>query len=326
MTERSAVAGKMRGRHSRRARLSLATAGVLAIVALANLCLGNQARAGEMIDFGDGTPPYKLFLPSKSAGPSTALVVMLHGCEQDATTIATGTKWNALAENHGFYVLYANQERGRNMLNCWNWFLPGNQQAGRGEPAVIMAAIDRAQSQFPIDRRKVYVAGMSAGGAMAAILLSCYPDRFAAGAISAGLPYGMVEGVGEAFRLMANGPAEGTRVQAACDPGKFHGGVIVVQGMSDQIVNPKNADRLLADFVPANATKWQTTDMPAIGQSLGYHLTNVVAAGRLVAQRLLVERADHAWIGGTAGMPYCDPHGPNATEMIWSFFSSLSWS
>lgn len=298
-----------------------------ALVAL-GLCAGASAGSGaaETIDLGRGTPPYRLFIPSRhaaAAGGSAALVVMLHGCNQDAAAVASGTKWNAVAEDKGFFVLYANQAQGRNPLNCWNWFLPGNQRAGAGEPAEIIAAIDEVETRFPIDKRKVFVAGLSAGGAMAAILLSCYPERFAAGAISSGLPYGIVNGAWEALTVMAHGPGE-RRLTSPCDPHSFRGGIFVVQGSEDRVVNPRNAERVLRDFVPASATDWQTTQVPANASSLGYQVTRISDRGRLVAERVLVEKADHAWMGGTAGIPYCDARGPAATAMIWAFFATVA--
>jgi poly(hydroxyalkanoate) depolymerase family esterase len=302
----------------------MATIRIILAVTMVGLCAGAQAQAGETVDLHRGTPSYQLFVPTAAAPGGGALVVMLHGCNQDATSVATGTNWNALAEGKGFFVLYANQQRGRNGLNCWNWFTPENQKAGSGEPAEIMASVDEVLSHYPIDRRRVYLAGMSAGGAMAAILLSCYPNRFAAGAINSGLPYGIVDGMWDAFTVMGSGPGHRTRRQAACDPQAFHGGVMVVQGLADSVVNPGNAGRVLADFVPSDATQQQTVDVPPAAGSLGYHLTTISSAGRLVAQQLLVEKADHAWVGGAAGVPYCDPRGPNTTAMIWSFFAAVT--
>jgi poly(hydroxyalkanoate) depolymerase family esterase len=292
-------------------------------ILLLGLGCAAEARAGETVELGGDAPAYRLFVPSRPAGGAAPLLVMLHGCNQDAASIAAGTRWNLLAEEKGFFVLYANQPASRNPMKCWNWFLPADQKVGGREPAEIIAAIDRVETHYPIDRRRVYVAGMSAGGAMAAILMSCYPARFAAGAISSGLPYGVADNTMEAFSVMAQGSGKRAH-NPSCDPHAFHGGVMVVQGLSDDVVNPANADRVLTDFLPSQATQWQTTDVPATGQSLAYHLTTVSADGRLVAERLLVEHADHAWMGGAAGMPYCDPHGPKTTEMIWSFFSGLS--
>ncbi len=286
------------------------------------LCTGVAAQAAETVDLTRVAPGYRLFIPTH-LHKNPALVVMLHGCNQDAAMVANGTNWNAVAEEQGFLVLYANQPRERNPLNCWNWFLPENQGAGGNEPTEIMVAIEHVQSRYATDRHKLYVAGMSAGGAMAAILLSCYPDRFAGGAIYSGLPYGIVKGVWDAFTVMAQGPGDRERIQTACNPRAFHGGLIVVQGTADTVVNPRNAERLLKDFLPAEGTQSRTTDVPAEGQSLGYHLTTIAASGRLRAERLLVEHADHAWMGGVAGVPYCDPRGPNTTAMIWSFFSQI---
>jgi poly(hydroxyalkanoate) depolymerase family esterase len=241
------------------------------------------SAAGPML------PPDKIFVPSHVHGPAP-LVVVLHGCEQDADGIAASSRWNELAERGGFLVLYPNQQWGLNPYNCWNWFLPANQIPGFGEPAAIFYAIAAAKAAYPIDARRVYVAGLSAGGATAATMLSCYPETFAAGAIHSGVAYGLASDAGSALAVMKDGPKDRARL-GVCDPGAFRGGVFVIHGSSDPVINPLNADRAAAEFTKAEV------------------------------REVLVPGLGHAWSGGAPDLPASDPRGPDATGMIWSFFS-----
>jgi len=216
---------------------------------------------------------------------------VLHGCEQDADAIAASARWNDLAEKEGFLVLYPNQQWGRNPYNCWNWFLPVNQTAVAGEPAEIAAAVTAAKLLYPVDPDRVYVAGLSAGAATAAALLSCYPDVFAAGGIHSGVSYGLAATPADALDVMKNGPGS-RKTQGLCDPGSYKGSVFVIHGSSDPVIAPSNADRVAADFSGARV------------------------------RELIVPGLGHAWSGGAPGLPASDPNGPDATGLMWSFFSA----
>lgn len=271
-----------------------------ASAALASLLLASGATAPV------GTPPEsgfrsfpaaglvlpadKIFVPSRPSAPAP-LVVVLHGCEQDADAIAASSRWNDLAEKEGFLVLYPNQQWGRNPYNCWNWFLPVNQTAVAGEPAEIAAAVAAAKLLYPVDPDRVYVAGISAGAATAVTLLSCYPDLFAAGGIHSGVSYGLAATPADALDVMKNGP--GSRAnRGLCDPGAYKGGVFVIHGSSDPVIAPSNADRVAADFSGARV------------------------------REMIVPGLGHAWSGGAPGLPASDPNGPDATGLMWSFFSA----
>lgn len=235
-------------------------------------------------------PADKIFVPSRLRAPAP-LVVVLHGCEQDADAIAASSRWNELAEKEGFLVLYPNQQWGRNPYNCWNWFLAVNQTAAAGEPAEIAGAVAAAKLVYPVDPDRVYVAGISAGAATAATMLSCYPDMFAAGGIHSGVSYGLAATPGEALDVMKNGPGS-RKNRGLCDPGSYKGSVFVIHGSSDPVIVPSNADRVAADFSGARASE---TIVPGLG---------------------------HAWSGGAPGLPASDPDGPDATALMWSFFSA----
>lgn len=263
-------------------------------------------------------PPYKIYVPPHLGAPA-ALVVVLHGCGQDADAIAASARWNALAEKEGFLVLYPNQQWGLNPFNCWNWYLPINETPGRGEPAAIMAAIGAVKALYPVDASRVYVAGISAGGATAATLLSCYPGSFAAGAVHSGVAYGLAADAFAAQDVMKNGPGARER-RGVCEPSAFSGGVLVVQGLADTAINPLNAERLATDFAGTGAAR-TVVSVPARGEGYGYRLVDLAGSGARVRE-VLVDGLGHAWSGGASGASATDPRGPDATGMMWSFFSA----
>lgn len=280
--------------------------------------LAVPARAGR-IPFAAGghlAPADRLFVPSRPRAPAP-LVVMLHGCTQDADAAAAATRWDELAEREGFYVLYPNQQWGRNPYNCWNWFFPYNQAAGFGEPAEIAAGVAAAKALYAIDPSRVYVAGLSAGGAEAAIMLACYPETFAAGAVHSGVSYALVTDAADALAVMKDGPG-GRRSSGLCDAARFPGGVFVIHGSSDAAIAPSNADRIAADFAGGGA-RGAPAAAPADGGKYGWTETDY-AGGRV--REIVVEGLGHAWSGGPAGAGATDPRGPDATALMWAFFSS----
>ena len=184
---------------------------------------------------------------------------MLHGCTQDAASFAAATLMNDAADRHGFVAVYPQQERGDNAQGCWNWFLPEHQARGAGEPASIAAIVRELMgtaSPWAIDPRRVFVAGLSAGGAMAAILAATYPDLFAAVAVHSGLAYRSAATVGAAFTAMARGSedaiGQGRAAHAAMGNHARAVPSIVVHGSADTRVAPVNADRVLQQSMAAN--------------------------------------------------------------------------
>jgi poly(hydroxyalkanoate) depolymerase family esterase len=267
---------------------------------------------------GPLSPPDMIFVPSHPRALAP-LVVALHGCEQDAAGFAALTRWNALAERDGFYVLYPSQQSGRNGFNCWNWFLPVDQVAGLGETAEVAAAVRAAEDALPVDPRRVFVAGLSSGGSLAADLLACEPGLFAAGAVHSGVSIGLAEDAVAAFAVMKYGPLTGLRAPGVCDPSAFRGDLLVVQGRADAAVNPVNADRLVADFVPAGA-KRVVTAVPASGGRRSYTIRDFAAPGsRRRVREVLVDGLGHRWSGGTGKLG--DPAGPDAAELMRAFFA-----
>ena len=261
-----------------------------------------------------GQRGYKLYVPPGAHGRPMPLVVMLHGCTQDADDFAAGTAMNKAARKQGFYVLYPVQSRDANPQKCWNWFKHNHQQQGRGEPAIIAGMTREAIATHAIDAQRVYVAGLSAGGAMAAILAKSYPDLYAAAGVHSGLAPGAASNLPSALAAM-----KGTGIEAPTQTGS---GVptIVFHGDRDTTVHPANARSVIAASAGSSA-QTETLRVPTAGnkrQSTKYLYRN--AAGEVIAERWEVHGAGHAWAGGADSGTYTDQAGPDATAEMLRFF------
>jgi poly(hydroxyalkanoate) depolymerase family esterase len=286
-----------------------------------------------------------LLHPPAAVDPHAAvpLVCMLHGCTQDPASFAAATRMNEAADRHGFVALYPQQERGENPQGCWNWFLPEHQARGAGEPASIAAIVREligTASPWTIDTRRVFVAGLSAGGAMATVLAATYPDIFAAVAVHSGLAYRCAGDMGAAFTAMARGSADprgnGRAAHAAMGNHARAIPSIVVHGSADATVAPVNAEHVLEQTMTANHLAAPATcdfdiarpTSTASGQADGGHAYTRAQwtdrRGVLMHELLEVDGLGHAWSGGAPGGSYSDPRGPDATEAIWRFFAQAS--
>lgn len=267
------------------------------------------------------------------------MVCMLHGCTQDPATFAAATAMNETADRHGFVAVYPSQSRARNAQGCWNWFLPGHQRRGAGEPELIAAVARELASHDgdqAIDPTRVFIAGLSSGGAMALIVAACYPDVFAAAAIHSGLPYRAAGDVTSAFAVMARGGTSATDGQAIHKAMGDHARplpTLVIHGTADRTVAPDNAERLLAQSMHANrlaapqscdhhpATPTTSRQARAAG-GLAYTESRWCNAdGALMHELIRVDGLGHAWSGGVPDGSYTDPRGPSASEAIWAFFA-----
>jgi poly(hydroxyalkanoate) depolymerase family esterase len=277
------------------------------------------------------------------AQTAVPLVCMLHGCTQDAASFAAATLMNEAADRHGFVVVYPQQERGDNAQGCWNWFLPEHQARGAGEPASIAAIVREligTASPWTIDSRRVFVAGLSAGGAMAAILAATYPDLFAAVAIHSGLAYRSAADTGAAFAAMARGTGDPVgRGRAAHSAMGAHARAvpsIVVHGSADTRVAPINADEVLQQSMIANrlagpeagdldfARPTSTSREQVDGGHAYTRRQWSDRRGVLMHELITVDGLGHAWSGGAPGGSYTDPRGPDATEAICRFFAQTT--
>jgi poly(hydroxyalkanoate) depolymerase family esterase len=271
------------------------------------------------------------------------LVCVLHGCTQDAASFAAATRMNEAADRHGFVAVYPQQERCDNPRDCWNWFRPEHQARGTGEPASIVGVIRELMdttSDQAIDSRRVFVAGLSAGGAMAAILAAVYPDVFAAVAVHSGLAYRSAASLGGALDAMARGSrdanGQGRAAHVAMGDRARPVPSIVIHGTADTRVAPVNADQVLQQSMTANRLAApETCDVdfahPTTASSGqvrgGYAYTRrqwTDRRGALMHELLKVDGLGHAWSGGAPGGSYTDPRGPDATQAIWRFFAQAT--
>ena len=274
----------------------------------------------ERLAFGNeaGSRHYKLYIPSSFTGQSVPLVMMLHGCRQSPDDFAAGTRMNLLAEEFGFLVAYPAQPKSSNPSKCWNWFRPGDQRRGQGEPAVIAGIAQQIAKDYPIARGQIYVAGLSAGGAAAAIMGAAYPDIFAAVGVHSGLACGAASDIPSAFSAMRQGDsrANAHRRNGFSRPVP----TIVFHGDGDSTVSPVNGDQVIAQ-AKAGADLTRTVDR---GESLGGIKYTCVRekdqGGRTVVEHWTLHGCGHAWSGGSAEGSYTEPRGPDASREMIRFF------
>ncbi len=273
--------------------------------------------------------PYRLYVPASPKTPDAAiagsspirmpLIVMLHGCKQNALDFAHGTAMNALADEHQIMVLYPEQLSKANSGRCWNWFEPTHQTRS-GEPGMIAALTRKVAAasygDVQIDTDRIYIAGLSAGGAMAAVTAGLYPELFAAMGVHSGLPAGAATNMMAAFSAMRRG-SEG---QAASPMP-----TIVFHGSADRTVHPDNGDNVTeAALAALNASglaleKSEQT-VSTKGERAAQRTTWRDASGRPYAEHWSVQAAPHAWSGGHTKGSYTDPDGPSASEAMLGFF------
>jgi poly(hydroxyalkanoate) depolymerase family esterase len=267
------------------------------------------------------TRGYKLFVPPARAGKPRALLVMLHGCTQDPDDFAAGTGMNEAALEQGFVVLYPAQAQDANPSRCWNWFKHNHQQRGRGEPAVIAEMTRAVMKEHGIDARRVYVAGLSAGGAMATIVAEAYPELFAAVGVHSGLARGAASSVTEALSVMGNGGAGQTsrgRVEGVA-PTRVP--TIVFHGDHDRTVHPRNGEQVIAAALGGAEAGAARVEQGTSSRGQRYtRSTHVASDGTTQAEHWLLHGAGHAWSGGRAAGSYTDATGPDATREMLRFF------
>ena len=260
-----------------------------------------------------GSRDYRLYIPAAATPNPMPLVVMLHGCTQSPEDFAIGTGMNTLAEEFGCIIAYPAQPQGANAQKCWNWFRPEDQRQGQGEPALIAGMIGDILRAHPADPARVYAAGLSAGGAAAAILGAAYPDLFAAVGVHSGLPVGAAQDVPQAFAAMRSG---------ANGKGRSLGApAIVFHGLADSTVHPDNGKAVTGQALRAHTGLTEKRVSGTSGGGRVYRQTRYAkACGLSMAEHWEIEGAGHAWAGGAAGGSYTDPKGPDASREMLRFF------
>ena len=273
---------------------------------------------------------YRLYVPPGAAsGAAMPLVLMLHGCTQNADDFALGTGMNQAAAPANALVLYPVQPRSANANGCWNWFEPGHQRRGQGEPELLVAMVRDVMARHPVDAQRVYAAGLSAGGAMAAVLGREYPDVFAAVGVHSGLQAGAANNMMAALSAMNNGAKLGTKSRPAAHPsGAAYPALIVFHGDADSTVHAKNGEQLVdAALQAALGSKSAVQHEALSGQSGGgqrftrtvYRAANAKNSA-VLAEHWVLHSAGHAWSGGNARGSYTDARGVSATEEMLRFF------
>jgi poly(hydroxyalkanoate) depolymerase family esterase len=263
----------------------------------------------------EGARDYKLYTPSAGSRERLPLVVMLHGCTQSLDDFAAGTRMNSLAEEHGFFVAYPAQPFSANARQCWNWFKPTDQRRGHGEPALIEGITREVMRHHPVDPRRVYIAGLSAGGAAAAIMGDACPDLYAAAGVHSGLPLGAATDLPSALDAMRVGAKAPERPGLAVPAIIFHGD-------SDPIVHPSNGDALAAQALGSGTGLRRTTEQGQAPGGRSYtRITYADEKGRTMCEHWSIRGAGHAWSGGSPSGSHTDPNGPDASrEMVRFFF------
>ena len=259
-----------------------------------------------------GTRAYKLYVPSQYRGQPLPLIVMLHGCTQSPEDFAAGTRMNLRAEEHNCFVAYPAQPASANPSKCWNWFRPGDQARGRGEPALIAGITREVMREYSIDEDRVYAAGLSAGAAAAAILAAAYPDLYAAIGVHSGLACGVANDVASAFAAMRQSSPAARRRAAGNSSAKTGYSrivpAIVFHGDRDATVHPRNGDQVIAQLgetISGLATATERGQAPG-GRAYSRTLHRD-PSGKAVFEQWVVHGAGHAWSGGSPAGSYTDP-------------------
>ena len=273
-----------------------------------------------------GSRTYKLYVPSQYRGQPLPLIVMLHGCTQSPDDFAAGTRMNLRAEQHNCFVVYPEQAASANISKCWNWFRPGDQIRGQGEPALIAGMTRQVMSDYSVDEERVYAAGLSAGAAAAAVLAAAYPDLYAAIGVHSGLACGVASDVPSAFAAMRRSGSMARRRSGANGSGRREYSrivpAIVFHGDQDTTVHPNNGDQVIAQLKEAlaNDTSITIEDGRVPGGRTYTRTVHRDAADHSIFEQWLVHGATHAWSGGSPAGSYTDPQGPDATREMLRFF------
>ena len=269
-----------------------------------------------------GSRPYKLYVPSGYHGQPVPLIVMLHGCTQSPDDFAAGTRMNAAAEEHTCLVAYPGQTSSANTHKCWNWFSAADQQRDSGEPSLIAGITREVMRDYAVDARRVYIAGLSAGGAAAAIMGDAYPDLYAAIGVHSGLACGAARDLPSAFAAMRGngGPAPRNRRTAPAGSKPRVVPAIVFHGDNDTTVNPRNADSVVAQSGQGAALR-RLVEKGQVAGGLAYsRILHADASGKTVVEQWVIHGAGHAWSGGSSAGSYTLPQGPDATAEMVRFF------
>jgi poly(hydroxyalkanoate) depolymerase family esterase len=270
-----------------------------------------------------GSRAYKLYIPSRYHGQPLPLVVMLHGCTQSPDDFAAGTRMNVIAEEQTCFVVYPAQSSDANPAKCWNWFRPTDQRRDQGEPSLVAGITRQVMRDYAVDPQRVYIAGLSAGAAAAAVMGATYPDLYAAIGVHSGLAYGAANDLSSAFVAMRQGDltaASGAGGVAAVLGDGPAVPTIVFHGDRDTTVHPRNGDHVIARS-KRTASSRKTVHRGRVSGGHAYTRTiHTDASGRAILEQWDIHGAGHAWSGGSPAGSFTDPRGPDAASEMLRFF------
>jgi poly(hydroxyalkanoate) depolymerase family esterase len=270
-----------------------------------------------------GTRTYKLYIPSRYQGRALPLVVMLHGCTQSPDDFAAGTRMNLIAEEQTCLVVYPAQSVDANPAKCWNWFRPTDQRRGQGEPSLVAGITRQVMREYSVDPQRVYVGGLSAGAAAAAVMGATYPDLYAAIGVHSGLACGAANDLPSAFAAMRQGDLADALRSGDISPALRDGEAvptIVFHGDRDTTVHPRNGDRVIARSIRTMNSR-KTVHRGQVPGGHAYTRTiHTDPTGRAIFEHWEIHGAAHAWSGGSSAGSYTDPRGPDATREMLRFF------
>ena len=264
-----------------------------------------------------GSRAYKLYIPAVRDGGARPLIVMLHGCMQSPDDFAAGTRMNACAEEHECFVVYPEQASSANASKCWNWFKSAEQVRGRGEPSIIAGLTREIIKNNAIDPHRVYIAGLSAGGAAAAIMGETYPELYTAVGVHSGLACGAARDMPSAIAVMSGHPQ--TRGAGPDRQSEMFVPTIVFHGDRDTTVHPRNGAEVIARAGELSNLQSMTENATAAGRPYTRSLYRN-AQGRTVMEEWVIHGAGHAWSGGSKRGSFADAKGPDASREMLRFF------
>ncbi|WP_310571383.1 PHB depolymerase family esterase [Gemmatimonas sp.] len=296
--------------------------------------LASGVVSGEY-DGPEGRRPWRLFVPAGDATTPRAMLVMLHGCTQDAADIARGTRFDEEAQAGNFLVLYPEQTVAGNPRRCWNWFDAAHQSRGSGEPAILAAMIAKVGAEYHADPHRVHLAGVSAGAGMSVLLAVAYPERFASLTSASGIGWRAASDVAGAIAVMQKGAGDGlpsgAAMRAAMGANAWALPVLVVHGGKDAVVSVRNADETARQFAALHdLVRGEAGQAPLVGAEMpprvehGYtvqerHWND--AGGRVAVTLVRVDELGHAWSGGSPSGTFTDSAGPKASQLIATFIA-----
>jgi poly(hydroxyalkanoate) depolymerase family esterase len=267
-----------------------------------------------------GSRAYKVYIPSGYQGQALPLIVMLHGGTQTADDFAAGTRMNLIAEEQACLVVYPVQPSQANPAKCWNWFRASDQRRGRGEPSLIAGITRQVMHDYSVDVQRVYLGGLSAGAAAAAVMGATYPDLYAAIGVHSGLACGAAHDLISAFAAMRQGASASGEAADILEDQQPFVPTIVFHGDRDHIVHPRNADHVISCSLKASTLR-KKVDRGCVPNGHAYTRTiHADANGRAMLEQWCIHGAGHAWSGGSPAGSYTDPRGPDATRAMRRFF------